>query len=308
MNIKVQERTIGTKNELGMAIRNLFTQRPKTAFVLGGGGNLGAIQVGQLRALLERGIRPDVVVGCSVGSLNGAAIAGNPTLQEAERLADLWRSLTREDVFPSSRVGRGPWMFVRNATSAFGDHGLRRVLAHWLRFSRIEDAAVPLWVVATSLRKGTEHWFSSGDVATALLASTALPGLFPPVDVAGELLIDGGVVNNIPISKAIELRARRIFVLDVGNLERERPAPKRPYEALLQAVTIARAHRFRIEREHVPDNVRLIRLPTVDVGRLRYDDFSRSGELIDRTYKASLAFLDHPAKAGPLKGDAAKAV
>jgi NTE family protein len=275
-----------------MTIRNLFHNKPRTAFVFGGGGNLGAIQVGQVRALLERGIVPDAVIGCSVGALNGAAIAGDPTLDGAERLAQLWRGLTRQDIFPSTRVGHGPWLYVRNGTSAFADHGLRKLIQQWLRFARFEDAATRFAVVATSLRSGVERWFESGGVARPLLASTALPGAFPPVEIEGELYIDGGVVNNVPISKAFEMRAKRVYVLDVGNLDKERPAPKRPYEVLVQAVSIARAHRFRIERETVPDGVHMTRMPPIDVGKLRYDDFSRSAELMERAYRASCAFLD----------------
>ena len=106
---------------MAIRIRELFDHRrtPETAFVLGGGGNLGAIQVGQLRAMTERGIVPDVVIGCSVGALNAAAVAGNPTIQEVDRLVDLWANLTRNDVFPTSRMSRGPWLFVRNGLSAY---------------------------------------------------------------------------------------------------------------------------------------------------------------------------------------------
>src|SRR2546425_1601110 len=105
-----------------------YRRRPETAFVLGGGGNLGAIQVGQLRALLERGIVPDVVVGCSVGALNAAAVAGNPSPDEVDRLVGLWSTLTRDDIFPSSKLTRGPWLFVRNGLSAFPNAGLRHVI------------------------------------------------------------------------------------------------------------------------------------------------------------------------------------
>lgn len=271
----------------------------RTAFVLGGGGNLGAIQVGQLRALIERGIVPDMVVGCSVGALNGAAVAGNPTLQEVERLARLWTGLTRNHIFPSSRLSRGPWLFLRNGLSAFPNAGLRRVIERWLTYGSFEEATLPLWIVATSVRTGLEHWFNSGDVAQALLASTALPGIFPPVEIGDEHFVDGGVVNNVPVSKALELGANRIYVLDVGSTERSKPAPRRPYEALLQAVGIAHTYRFRVDLDHVPEGVEMHRLPGVDPGKIRYDDFSRSGQLIDRAYKAAAAYLDAPTPEAP---------
>jgi NTE family protein len=278
-----------------LTIRDLFGHRTRTAFVLGGGGNLGSIQVGQLQALFERGIRPDVVIGCSVGALNGAAIADDPSLDGVAKLDTLWRRLAGNDIFPTSKLGRGPWRFVRNGLSAYDDSGLRQLVG-WLSFNTFEEAKLPFWVVATSLREGMEKWFSHGDVTLPLLASTALPGVFPPVTIDGEDYIDGGVVNNVPISKAYELKARKIYVLDVGNLEKERPTAKRPYEVLMQAVSIARAHRYRIERENVPEKIELVRLPAPDVGKLRFDDFTRSPELIERAYLSSGAFLDHAAK------------
>jgi NTE family protein len=280
-------------NERGaMTVKNLFHEKPRTAFVLGGGGNLGAIQVGQLRALLERNIVPDAVIGCSVGALNGAAIAGNPTLDEANRMSALWKGLGREDIFSSSRRTRGPLAFIRQGVSAYNDSGLRKMISEWLSFTTFEETVARFSVVATHLHSGVERWFEKGDLTGPLLASTALPGAFPPVDIHGETYIDGGVVNNVPISKAFEMKAKRVYVLDVGNLEKEPRAPKRPYEVLMQAVTIARAHRFRTERDMVPEGVEMVRMPAIDVGKLRYDDFSRSAELIERSYKVSAAFLD----------------
>ncbi len=290
-----------------MAIRKLFqgsdprdarslqvvgSPAPQTAFVLGGGGNLGAIQVGQLKALIERDIVPDAVVGCSVGALNGAAIAGNPTFAETDRLADLWKTLGKQDIFPSPSRTRGPWLFLRNGLSAYSDHGLRSVIARWMRVRDFSDCTVPFWAVATALHTGLEQWFDRGDIVQALLASTALPGFLPPVRIGDEDYIDGGVVNNVPVSKAYELGAKRIYVLDVGLNDREQRAPKRPYDVLMQAVSIARAHRFRAEMNAVPDGVELVRMPTVDPGKLRFDDFSRSAELIERSYRVSSAFLD----------------
>jgi NTE family protein len=285
-----------------MAIRRLFHQKgtlrvvpdpePATAFVFSGGGNLGSIQVGQAKALIERGIVPDAVVGCSVGALNGAAIAGNPTIEEVDRIADVWRSLGRSDIFPSTGRGRGPWLYLRNGTSAYADHGLRRLISQFLRFNTFEDAVAKFAVVATSLADGVERWFDSGDVTLPLLASAALPGVFPPVDIGGHTYIDGGVVNNVPVSKAFQMKAKRVFVLDVTNVEREHHEAKRPYDVLMQAVSIARAHRFRIDSDQVPEGVEMVRMPSIDVGKLRFDDFTRSADLIERAYHASCAFLD----------------
>ena len=283
-----------------MAIKELFSRDRfqsvptggGTAFILGGGGNLGAMQVGQLRALLERNIVPDFVAGASVGALNAAAIAGDPTVEETNRLADLWAKLGRNDIFPSPSRTRGPWLFIRHGLSAFSDHGLRGVLGEWMKFKTFEEAKVPFSAVATALSTGLECWFDRGDIVPALLASTALPGFLPPVTIDGEDYIDGGVVNNVPISKGFELGAKRVYVLDVGNFDRERKAPQRPYEVLMQAVSIARAHRYRTESIEIPDGVELVKMPVIDPGKIKFDDFSRSAELIERSYRVSAAFLD----------------
>jgi NTE family protein len=154
-----------------------------------------------------------------------------------------------------------------------------------------EETRIPFWAVATSLSTGREHWFHSGDVKRPLLASTALPGVFPPVTIDGHVYIDGGVVNNVPVSKAFELKAKKVYVLDVGALDRTRPEPRRPYEVLLQAVAIARASRLRIDQENVPEGTQLIRLPGIDTGKIRYDNFTRSAELIEGAYRATSSFL-----------------
>ena len=145
------------------------------------------------------------------------------------------------------------------------------------------------------MQTGLEHWFHSGDVSQALLASTALPGFFPPVQIDGESFIDGGVVNNVPISKAIELGCKHIFVLDVGSHIRERKPPQRPYEVLMHAVAIARAHRFRTDLDHVPEGVSIYPMPAIDTRGLRYDDFKQSRRLIELGHKTASAFLSHPA-------------
>ncbi|MEX2395177.1 MAG: patatin-like phospholipase family protein, partial [Actinomycetota bacterium] len=275
-------------------VRSIFDRRPRTAFVLGGGGNLGSVQVGQLKAMVERNITPDVVIGCSVGSLNGAAIACDPSIDTIHRLEMLWNGLTKNDIFPAHGRTRGPWLFIKQGLSAYGDHGLKDVIGRWLDITSFEDTKLPFWAVATALRTGLEKWFNAGDLTSALMASTALPGFLPPVHIDGEDYVDGGVVNNVPMSKAFELGAKRVYVLDVGLLERERPAPKRPYEVLMQAVSIARAHRYRADSADVPEGVELIKMPVVDPGRMKFDDFSRSAELIDRAYRLTKAFLDRP--------------
>jgi NTE family protein len=262
-----------------------------TAIVLGGGGNLGATQVGMLRALLERGVEPTVLIGCSVGALNAAGLAAEPTLAGVDRLEQIWGELDGEAIVAPGRLS-ALWLMTRKYRALQANDGLRRLLEGSLPFRSFEEARIPLHVVATSMRTGGERWFSRGPVVEPILASAALPAVFPPVEINGELLIDGAVVNNVPISKAVEVGARRIYVLHVGNFERPRRAPKRPLDALLQSFSIARNFRFQQETEQAPPGTELIVLPGVDPGTVKYNDFGRSRELIERAYRATATWLD----------------
>lgn len=270
----------------------LTRRRPRTAFVMGGGGNLGAVQVGMLRAVLERGFVPDIVVGCSVGALNGAAVAADPTPAGAERLAEMWAGLSMEDIWPAGRL-TGPWQVVRRGEALHSNAGLRRVIEAALPIRSFEELAVPFQCVATSLVTGTARWFFSGALVEAILASAALPAVFPPVTIDGDRLIDGGVVDNVPIMRAVELGAQRLMVFHVGNFQRRRPEPKRPIDVLVQAFSIGRGHRFHLDLASLPAGIEATVLPSVEPpGRLRYDDLGRSAELIALGYEAAAAHVD----------------
>lgn len=262
-----------------------------TAFVLGGGGNLGAVQLGMLRAALEHGLVPDVVVGCSVGAINGAALAGDPTVDGVERMSDMWLALDDDSLFPSGRLSQVR-LLSRRSTGIASSAGLRGVVERGLSYRRFEDSKVPLHVVATSLRTGREVWFSRGPLVEPVMASAALPAVLPPVNIGGEWLIDGGVVDNVPVGRAVDLGATRIVVFHVGNFDKPRPLPRRPIDVLLQSFSIARSHRFMRDVDIVPPGVELIVLPGVDPGTLRYNDFHRSAELIERAYESSSMALD----------------
>ena len=265
--------------------------RPRTAFVLGGGGNLGAVQVGMLRAVLERGVVPDVVVGCSVGAINGAAVANDPTPDGVAAMVDMWANLDGESMFPPGRLS-GLRLLTRKTAGMVANDGLRGVIERGLPIRRFEETSVPLHVVATSLAAGRETWFESGPIVEPILASAALPAVFPPVMFQGEWYIDGGVVNNVPLDRAIALGATTIYVFHVGNFEKPRAHPKRPLDVLLQSFSIARNHRWVSDRESVPDDVELVVLPAFDPGNLRYNDFRRSRELIERGFAVASDYLE----------------
>ena len=268
------------------------------AFVLGGGGQLGAHEAGMLRALLERGIGPDLVVGTSVGAINGAAIASDPTVAMALRLAETWADIERSDVFAGSLFGRLATL-ARTGTHLHGNDALRATLTEALPIALIEDLPVRFECVAASIEAAAEHWFASGPLVDAVLASAAVPGLLPPVEVGGEHFMDGGIVNSIPVDRAVALGATRIFVMHVGRVDRPLAPPRWPWEVGLVAFEIARRHRFVGDLAALPDSVDLHVMPTGQAEPPRYNDLSALryrasaglGESIERAYEASLEYL-----------------
>ena len=242
-------------------------------------------------AVIDRGYRPDALVGCSVGALNAAAVASDATPAGIRRLVDIWLALRTENLFPPGRLS-ALRLLTRRAQSLCPNDGLVSLMREALTFDRFEDSPVPFEVVATSLATGTERWFNTGEVLPALTASAALPGVYPPVEVDGELLIDGGVVNNVPISRALDLGATRLIIFHVGNFSRPRSSPKRPLDVLLQSFSIARSHRFGADLARLPAGVEAMVIPGVDPGPIKYNDMSRSRQLIERGHAAAAAYLD----------------
>jgi NTE family protein len=266
-------------------------QRDRVAFVLGGGGNLGAVQVGMLRALLEHRVRPDLDVGCSVGALNGAAFAAEPNLVGVARLEELWRSLDGRDVMPSGRLPSAVQM-ARKGEAIHDNEGLRRIIDSVLEVDTFEELAVPFECVATAVDEAAEVWFSQGPIVDPILASSAIPSVYPAVEIDGVRYLDGAIVNDIPISRALDLGATTIYVLHVGSFDRPRPEPKRPLDVAVQAYWIARRHRFQRDLAHLPPGIEAIVLPTGAPPRIAFNDFTHSEALMGNAYKASVADLD----------------
>jgi len=264
-------------------------RRPRVAFVLSGGGVLGAVHVGQLYALIEAGIIPDVVVGTSVGALNAAAVAADPSRKGLDLLRDAWLDLKGEDLFPGSRMQRA-WHFVARGDHLYPNDGIR-ALVDKLPVQTFEELIRPLSVVAANLRTGREHYFESGALAPALLASTALPSIFPPVLVGGELYVDGGVVNNVPISRAVALGARQIYVLTcAGPIPRPREI-RRPLDVLLQAFAHSRAARIERDLELYGSAASILVLDAPAPTSVRFNDMSHTARLIEKGYEAARAQL-----------------
>jgi NTE family protein len=261
----------------------------RTAFVLSGGGSLGAVQVGMLQALTEAGIRPDLLIGTSVGAVNAAWIAGRPDHEGAMRLGEVWRGLRRQDVFPLS-----PWSSARGllgrSNHVISNASLADVLRKHLPYQRLEEAAVPVHIIATELKTGRAALISTGPAIPALLASTAIPGIFPPVTIGRTEFIDGGVANHTPVAAALELGASRIFVLPVGYpwLKQE------PTNALGMALhALARFIEQKLDAEVAPYRhlADIQVLPTLDAPPVSPADFSHTDELLTRGYRSCRRYL-----------------
>jgi NTE family protein len=260
----------------------------RTAFVLGGGASLGAMQAGMLRALYERGIAADLFVGASVGALNAAFVASRPqTPETADELAAVWTSLRREDLFPIS-----PWALANGLLSRRGhlvEAGhLRATVRRYLQIEDLTDAAIALHVLAFDLNSGQEVLLSDGPAVDALAAAAAVPGILPPVRLGERRLVDGGVVNNNPISHAIALGAKRIYLLPTRS-----PAafPLRDRRGAIGAgvdgLSLVTNSRLEADLVRYRDDAELIVLPAPNPLQVRPIDFSHPGRLISDALDAA---------------------
>jgi NTE family protein len=264
----------------------------ETAFVLSGGASLGAIQVGMLHALYERRIKPDLVVGASAGALNGAFIAARPkSVATAAELADTWIELRRGKVFPLNPLS-GLFGFAGLRRHMVPDSGLRALIEEHLSVDRLEELPTPLHVIATDVLTGSELRLSEGPLLEAVLASAAIPGVLPSIEWQGRELMDGGVANNTPISHAIELGARQIYVLSTGHACELETAPRGALGMVLHATSLLVHRRLVEDIVRYRDAAELIVLPPPCPLDVQPMDFGRAESLIERALAESRRFLD----------------
>jgi len=263
------------------------------AIVLGGGGVFGATQVGMLRALLESGIRPSLVVGTSVGAINGAAIAAAPNIVGVENLAHLWASLAEAGLFTDNVLARASTL-ARYRTHLYSPAPLRKLLAAHLphTFAELE---ISFQCVAASIERAGAHWFSSGPLSEAVMASAAVPGLLPPVVISGEHFLDGGLVHSIPVGRAVTLGATDVYVLHVGRIEQPLKPPRSLWDVCLTSFELARRHRFVEEMANLPADVRVHVLPSgeekMPMVSLRYRSARAVAARMQRGYQAAAEYM-----------------
>ena len=261
------------------------------AFVFASGGNLGSAQVGMLRALVEHGVVAHRIIGTSVGAINGAAFALDPTVAGVERLVHTWLDLDSRDLVSRASI-RNAVALARRGQGLNDHDGLRAAISRVLEVRRFDELQLPFECVATNVRQASEEWFDSGDLIDALLASASVPVLFPPVEIDGESYLDGGILKDVPLPRAVERGATTIYVLGTGRLAQPWNTPKRPLGMAFQASWIARKHRFQQDLAAVPPHVTVHLLPDGDPpATTRIHDLSHTAEMITSAYTATSAYL-----------------
>ncbi len=251
-----------------------------------------------LQALDEGGIQPDLVLGTSIGAFNGSVVASSPGKIGVERLTALWEEIGESGLL------RGEFLQQMKSVATMqpaiqGSQAIRHALesVHGAG-AQIDDLELPFQCVAAQIETASEHWFDSGPLVDALLASSAIPAIFPPVEIGGKHYYDGGLVNSVPLTRAVELGATRIFVLQVGRVESELRTPERLYEAALISFEIARRHRFTTTMANLPEGVEVHLLPSGnpidfdDRRQIRWRKLDETVSLRDTGYRASADYLE----------------
>lgn len=267
------------------------SRSPETAFVFPSGGSSGAAQVGILRSLVEAGIQPDVVVGSSVGALNAAFFAMDPTIAQVDRLATIWRGLTREDVFGRNRYGTITRVLLRH-DHIYTPSALRALIARFCALTELAETKIPVHVVTTDLDNGVARWWEAGPAIDILYASACLPGLFPPAMLGGHRHVDGGVLEPAPVQRAVDLDASTVYVLgEIVGPEDERPRRLTALDVLIRSFAISRYARLPEPSALARAGQRVITVPGADATDVEITDFSHTSRIIDESRVRSRRFL-----------------
>lgn len=274
------------------------------AFALSGGGSRGALQAGALRALLERGIRPDILVGTSAGALNAAFLAIDPTPERAQQLAEIWSGARREDLFPKTNLElwlNMAWNFLRGADGLLSTNRVRQFIEKNLppevrHFGEIKGAR--LYVTAADINWGVLYLWGDlpeGDLVEALLASSASPAIFPPRFSAGHQLVDGAVVANVPASIAAAKGATEIYAINVGYAGQPKPLTRGAINIAHRAISTLVYQQLLEDLEEVGEEVLLHHIAIDSFQGLPLWELGQGAEMVEEGYRVMKAYLDIPA-------------
>jgi NTE family protein len=266
-------------------------RKKKTAFVFSGGISLGSVQVGMAKALFEHGCFPDFCVGASVGAINAAFLCGNPTLDGVHELEKIWLSVRQKDIFPVGLLST-IIRIIRRKNFLVSSRGLRNLLARNIRYRTLADAAIPCLLITTDILTGEQVVLTSGNVIEAVLASTALPGIYPPVEMAGRTLIDGAISSNTPLSVAAEYAAEVVFVLPAGYPSTLEKAPTDIVGLFSHALNILIGQQFLRDIEIYRKDIAIHILPPLLPDKSLIYDLSRTGEFLALSYRNTKQWLE----------------
>jgi NTE family protein len=262
----------------------------KTAFVFAGGGSFGAIQVGMLHSLASHGIVADMVFGSSVGAVNAAYYAGDPTIEGIRKLEAIWRGLRRQDVFPITLGAL--FSFIWRRDFLVSSDGLRNLVDTHLPYRNLEDARIPVHIVATDIISAETVVLSKGPACEAILASAAIPAAFAPVHIDDLFLADGAISSNTPVRVAVALGARRLIILPTGYACARQTPPIGAVANALHALTLLIARQLISELDGLDPSIDYYVLPPLcPLGGSPYD-FTHTDELIARAIKSTDEWID----------------
>jgi NTE family protein len=261
----------------------------KTAFVFAGGGSFGAIQVGMMHSLAAHGVSADMVVGSSVGALNGAYYAGDPTLKGVLQLETIWRGLQRHDVFPITwRTLLG---FLWRRDFLIPHDGIRKLIDDHIPYKKLEDAKLPVHIVTTDIITGDSVVLSEGSTSDAIVASTAIPGAFEPVRYKDFYLADGAISSNTPIRVAVAKGAQRLIILPTGYACSTHAPPVGAVANALHALTLLISRQLVIELEGLDSSIEYFVVPPLCPLVGSPYDFTRTADHIERAIQSTDAWL-----------------
>lgn len=268
--------------------------RPRVAFALSGGGAHGAAQVGMLQALLGAGVVPDFLVGCSVGALNAVWVGADPTPDQADRLAEIWLSLQRRDIFGPRRHQPLVNALARR-DHVYDNSGLLRLIRRMCPVIDLADLAVETHVVTTDLDHGRAAWWTHGPVQPILQATTALPGMFAPVLMPGRdgptRHLDGGIAVPVPTAHAASHDVDVVYVLDVAHGTAPAPPRFNAFEVLLRSFAISRYANLPDPESLARPGQQIVVLPAPDTTGRDMRDFSNTAAYIDGAREATARLL-----------------
>lgn len=264
-----------------------------TALVLTGGGNRGAIQAGALLALFEQGFHPDLIIGVSVGAINGAMLSFYPTTDGVHRVLDIWRSLDGAHLFGAGSVAwRGLAALLLRGPAAFSNRGLRDLLDRHLPSHRFSDAAVPFLAVATNLETGMAVHIADGDLVQAVLASAAVPLHLPPVDVRGDMLVDGAIADPVPVDAALVAGATQVVVIEPGHACDCPKVYDNAASIFSQSIAIMARRGLTADLDAAVGYADIVHLGLTCHADIPMTDLSRTPEMIDSGYQEAMRWLE----------------